>query len=73
MGIEFGYQFNQHLRLSFGLDYIPKILFKETIYSNEEILTTDNSTYKVSSFVSMVSIYYDIMDINKFTPYTQLT
>lgn len=74
IGAEAGYQFNQQLRLGLSLDYIPRMSFKEntvTIY-DEDLTAFDNYTYKIKSFASMLNVYYDIIEINKFIPYVTL-
>lgn len=76
-GIEAGYRFNQNFRASLSLSYIPD--FKNNYSINQTYNTgiadytkTTNYNTKVKSLVSMLNVYYDIVEINKFTPYITL-
>ena len=77
-GIEAGYRFNQNFRASLSLSYIPD--FKnnyststtQTSDANQNYIETINYNTKVRSLVSMLNVYYDIAEINKFTPYLTL-
>ena len=77
-GIEAGYRFNEHFRSSLSLSYIQDFKNNYSVNSiktakngNKANITTNYNT-KVKSLVSMLNVYYDIMEINKFTPYITL-
>jgi len=71
IGVEAGYQFDEHLRTSVSLDYLTNFSFTET--ANEVKSSNRKSTadvnYKVKSLLAMVNFYYDIMEAKGFTPY----
>ena len=71
LGAELGYQYNENLRFGLSLDYLPNISFKDNIVTvYEDVLTAfDEYNFKIKSFSSMFNGYYDIAQINKFTPY----
>ncbi len=76
-GAEVGYRFNENFRTSLSLSYIPD--FKNNYSVNQTYNTgiadytqTTNYNTKVKSLVSMFNVYYDIIEINKFTPYITL-
>jgi opacity protein-like surface antigen len=71
VGAEAGYQYNDNLRVGVSLDYLTKFSFKssQAADSEDETLLDTNDRYKVKSLVSMLNVYYDIMEIKGFTPY----
>ena len=77
-GAEVGYRFNENFRTSLSLSYIPDFKnnystsMPETDNKGRNYTETTNYNTKVKSLVSMFNVYYDIVEINKFTPYITL-
>jgi opacity protein-like surface antigen len=73
VGAEAGYQYNENLRASVSLDYLTGFSFKENFAADntdpDATAAAQNNNYKVKSLVSMLNLYYDIMEIKGFTPY----
>jgi opacity protein-like surface antigen len=71
-GLEAGTRLNENLRMGLSIDYRPSYLAK-TSSSELDSDTGDkyntNIEYKVKSLVAMANVYYDITEINGFTPY----
>lgn len=69
-GFALGYKFHENFRADWSLDYRPGF---ENDYTTSEvddgITYTNTSDIKVKSLVSMVNFYYDIANVNGFTPY----
>ena len=77
-GLEAGYRINENFRFSLSLDYRPD--FKNnystsapqsTLHEGAHYPTTAIESYntKVKSLAAMLNVYYDIMQVNNFTPY----
>lgn len=76
-GIEAGYRINEHFRTSLSLDYRPNYKNNYSTYEKfttpeEEVVITTNYSTKVKSLATMLNIYYDIKEVNHFTPYLLL-
>lgn len=74
-GLAIGYKFNENFRADFGIDRRSGFKHKliQTQYDkgrSQDVLDTENTTVK--SWSMMVTGYYDIVEINKFTPYILL-
>lgn len=70
-GVESGYQFDDHLRAGVSLDYRNKYSFSWTV-PEEGVNPADEHKVKIKSLVAMVNLYYDITNVNGFTPYVTL-
>ncbi len=68
-GLEAGYKVDEHFRTSVSFDYMPSFSNKETSTDGDII---KDGNIKVKSYVSMLNLYYDIIEYNKFTPYLTL-
>ncbi len=73
-GFAVGYKFHENFRADWSLDYRPG--FKNSYMTSETVTDEEgkrtyitSSKVKVKSLVSMVNFYYDIVTIDKFTPY----
>ena len=69
VGIEAGYQFNEHFRAGVSLDYMTGFSFKDHEVEDGDSVTTK---WKIKSLVAMVNGYFDIADVNGFAPYITL-
>ena len=74
-GLAIGYKFNENFRADFGIDRRSGFKHKSMQSEYHEdgkqyVLHTENM--KVKSWSMMVTGYYDIVEINKFTPYILL-
>lgn len=69
-----GYRFDEHLRVDFGVEYRDGYSNKFAVDDTTTggIGYTDTQLTVVRSLSSMFSIYYDIAEINKVTPYVML-
>lgn len=71
VGLEAGYQITEQFRTSVSLDYLTKFSFSDKSDIDEENEKTDTK-WKIKSLVAMVNVYYDVMELNGFTPYVTL-
>jgi len=65
VGFEVGYQINDHFRAGVGVDYRVGYGFKES----ETQDTRQDTQGKLKSLAAMANLYYDIVEVNGFTPY----
>jgi opacity protein-like surface antigen len=69
-GLEAGTRLNENLRMGLSIDYRPSYLAKTSSSKTEDgDKHNTNIEYKVKSLVAMANVYYDITEINGFTPY----
>ncbi len=75
--VEVGYKVNKNFRTSISLDYMPN--FKNNYstiinYPSEIPLYTLIESYntRVKSFATMFNVYYDIVNVNNFSPYINI-
>lgn len=70
-GIELGANVYEHLRASLSFDYMPDFTgtYISTLSSTDVSSYNINYNFKVKSYVAMANLYYDIAQINRFTPY----
>lgn len=73
-GFAVGYKFHKNFRADWSLDYRPGFANSYMTSATEtdeygSITYTDTHSVKVKSLVSMINFYYDIITIEKFTPY----
>ncbi len=69
-----GYRFDEHFRIDFGAEYRDgyKNQYSVENRTSKGARYTDTQTTVVRSLSSMLSFYYDIVEINKVTPYVML-
>ncbi len=65
-GLALGYKFTNHFRADFGVDYRDSFKNK---WKHQKGYVTDTRETKVNSWTTMITGYFDIVEINKFTPY----
>jgi opacity protein-like surface antigen len=70
IGVEAGYQFNEHFRAGVSLDYMTKFSFTDS--ENDDKGELFITKWKIKSLVTMVNAYYDIVEYNGFAPYLTL-
>ena len=68
-GFEAGYQFNEFFRAGLGVDYRNKYSFTQTGTDGN---ITASTNWKIKSLAVMANVYFDIMEVNGFTPYVTL-
>lgn len=67
-GVEAGAKINENFRTSLSFDYLPGFKTKSstTPYTSGAVVTP---SVKVKSYVTMLNIYWDLGNLNDFTPY----
>ena len=68
-GAAVGYQFNENFRADVSIDYRAKFKNNVTVAGSDH---SSNESNKIKSYATMVNVYYDITEFNKFTPYITL-
>lgn len=70
-GFSVGYKFHENFRADLSLDYRSSFKNNYTYSEIDEDGDTNTTAYntKVKSLVTMANFYYDIVEINGFTPY----